>query len=256
MKTTTFFATVASLCCGLSSLFGQSATSGILNLDAPAPAASQLESANGAPGTTHEIANPFSFFSDDPPAVEPRQSADSGRSASDRDPSSLSPRDDRHKPTLIDTMANHALLANIPHAAHSHDCWYGPCATPNPVAEVLLRQECVDGLWAGYQAQRAAECAKMWHHLAGRPAPCYSVCGPCSACSPQPPRNRYLEQHGPACDTPSCGHHVPSPASHAIPTPVPLSALPSPTIAPPIGQSEPSSSQSDSVAWHTNSMLR
>ena len=169
-----------------------------------------------APNSTEAIANPFDFFDRELPQVEPQaevsqsdlQSASPSNETltndqeTESDPASL-PVGRRHGhngPSVVDTIVSQATLGNIANASVTPVYWGGNTQTPNPVAEWLLREECVQGLWANYPQQRAKECATMWSKLAGPCGGCSSgTCAqnaaPCTTCAVQKaPRNRYLER--------------------------------------------------------------
>jgi hypothetical protein len=143
------------------------------------------------------------------------QSAAPTPQSAEHDPASLPVgRHHRRQGSIVDTIIDQATLGNVPHTCHSPIHWGDSRHTPIPVAQWLLREECVDGLWANYPQQRAAECAQMWACLSGHgcgghcgcgAGHCGTVGGPCTACagprahSPRAhsPRvhNRYLETH-------------------------------------------------------------
>lgn len=167
------------------------------------------------------IPNPFDYFSEELPTVEPK--SDSSNTSpellteeqsllegdlptsfstprpidakqnlivEDSDEAGSSPVGLHHhrNPSVVDTIVNQATLGNIPHCATSPINWGTTQHTPNAVAEWLLREQCVEGLWANYPQQRAAECAQMWANLAGHSAcgsgsGCNNISGPCSACA-------------------------------------------------------------------------
>ncbi|MEO8271514.1 MAG: hypothetical protein ABI557_17455 [Aureliella sp.] len=176
------------------------------------------------------IPNPFDYFSEELPTVEPKASSSTTSSdllteeqslfeedlssssrapqpqATKRNPFSKEADTDsaasvpvgrhhRHNPSVVDTIVNQAALGNIPHCATTPIDWGVSPHTPHAVAEWLLREQCVAGLWDGYPQQRAAECAHMWACLNGHSAcgsGCNSACGPCNACAqPQARHNRY-----------------------------------------------------------------
>ncbi len=208
MKKIIFCATVAFSCCGMTSLYGQIhlphgtpmpaplLVSGQDLLDAEIDDESPMPFATPSPA----IANPFDLGPPTAPAetntqlVEPTAQVDS---ATTQDPTSL-PVGRRHRGrTIVDTMIDYNTLSNTPHAAYAPVQWSPVAQTPNPVAQFMLRQECVDGLWAGYSAQRAAECAAMWAHLSGHHGHCCGLTAgsPCDVCADLGPRNRYRRQH-------------------------------------------------------------
>lgn len=126
-------------------------------------------------------------------------------------------RHHQHQRSVVDTIIDQAALDNVlqagaphvgaPHVAFTPVYWGGALQTPNPVAEWLLREECVAGLWAGYPQQRAAECAHMWAHLSAHRGHCSvgcgTVAGACNTCRAPRVRNRYLATSSAASET--CG---------------------------------------------------
>jgi hypothetical protein len=223
MKTMCLVATVAYLCCGASSTFGQIQ---ILNSEANQQSSrfvsdsseqAEIQPLPFADGDTPD--NPFDFLSSQPTPAEaspdtylPATPIDAQspikldtddssvgevhadvRGESIGDPSSL-PVSRNHGRDIVDTIVDYSVLANVQHASQGPVFWTGAAQTPNPVAEILLRQQCVDGLWDGYQAQRDAECAAMWANIAGHPRCCQGQCGTAGGCPtcPQPAVvNRY-----------------------------------------------------------------
>jgi hypothetical protein len=248
-KTTILLATAAFTCLGSSYSLAQ------IQINGDQPRVSQrlvvaqtgINESSDEPGTAQEvIPNPFDFFASEDPSSIPSTPAenepapvlaDATRSPSDVDPKSL-PVGRRHRQqSMTETILDHGTVSAIPHAAMAPVCWSAPDQTPNPIANILLRQDCnQQALWNGYSAQRAAECARMWQHLSadhrcghcGKGGHgCGQSCGCASgaaACAPAP-RNRYTEhlpvhqhQHvAPGCDTlaPAAHGQVPTPAPHA-----------------------------------------
>ena len=182
------------------------------------------------------VPNPFDYFSEDLPTVQPKATSSDispdrlteeqsllegdlptssfAPQADDSKPSSVAQeesntddadstpvgRHHRHNPSVVDTIVTQAALGNVPHCATTPIYWGETQHTPNPVAEWLLREQCVAGLWAGYPQQRAAECAHMWACLSGHSCSCGSGCGSgcgqvsgsCSGCAhPHGRHNRY-----------------------------------------------------------------
>lgn len=260
-KTKILMATVAFTCLGSSFSLAQiqingSQTRVTLRL---VEAQTGIDSASDDLGAAQEvIPNPFDFFASEEPSSIPSipaesdalpKSAEVHASPADVDPKSL-PVGRRHRqPSMTQTILDHGTVSAIPHAAMAPVCWSAPDQTPNPIASILLRQDCNEqALWDGYSAQRAAECARMWQHLSaehrcgrcgqgghgcgGHGCGCASGCatgcaGGAAACAPAP-RNRYTEhlpvrhhhQHhyaAPGCDTlaPAVHGQVPTPAPHA-----------------------------------------
>ncbi len=170
-----------------------------------------------------ELPNPFDYFSDEqdttpkhqtqtqpqPQAQQSEQlSTEAVLQPSPHDPSSLPVA--KTKRSIVETIVDQGVLTSVANASHTPVHWGGTPQTPNPVAEWLLREQCVQGLWANYPQQRAAECAQMWSRLAGHSCAkgACGVQGPCSVCS-QPVRNRYTEERViPSCTSStdgSCG---------------------------------------------------
>ena len=194
------------------------------------------------------IPNPFDYFSEELPTLQPKSDGSNISSdlqseeqslfeqglptdATARQPFDSAPnseaqeldaddadsipvgRQHLHNPSVVDTIVNQATLGNIPHCATTPVYWGDTQHTPNPVADWLLREECVAGLWAGYPQQRAAECAHMWARLSGHSScgcgsGCGNVSGPCSVCTQPTGRlNRYTGRFSAAavgcqpCDT-------------------------------------------------------
>ncbi len=251
MKKMTLLTTAALACCSWSSTFAQVQ---IIRTASPTVAprlvSDQTELTDREPLPTvtrlgnEAIPNPFDYFSEDLPSIEPQaeqsdlfdsphslleddsasdnqpqeQAAAGDNQASEQDPASLPVgRHHRRAPSVVDTIIDQASLGNVPHTTTTPVYWGGTRHTPNPVADWLLREECVAGLWDNYPQQRAAECAQMWACLAGHSGcgagSCGTVSGPCSACAGTRVRNRYLEQGcGSSCNTCGTGaEYLPSP---------------------------------------------
>lgn len=240
MKKLTLLAAAALSCCSLSTAFGQvqilqstgpfaapRLVSDQTTLDdlitTPATGANELESEERQP-----IVNPFDYFAEHTPANTPQvvvgnsssQLPSNDETLSDEGLTSTAPATSdveaflpaplpsdghpHHQRSVVDTIVDHAALGNTPHVAYTPIYWGGAPQTPNPVANWLLREECVAGLWDGYPQQRAAECAHMWAHLSGHcghhgHAGC--AAGSCNSCAA--PRNRYLAT--PSSVSEACG---------------------------------------------------
>ena len=213
MKKTLLCATVAFLCCGVNSSFAQMRMLPGQPTPAPRLAAAQI--------TEAEIASPFDSLSDELESSDfynegSQKASQNVEPASDPTSLNVSRPDGRN---VVDAMVDYSTLSTVPDCSIVPVDWTQSARTPNPVAEILLRERCVNGLWDGYQAERAAECAHMYAKINGH-SRCGSgacgVSGPCSACAPATtcaqPRNRYLERQphhrhlGGACNsTPACG---------------------------------------------------
>ncbi|MFN3191551.1 MAG: hypothetical protein ACE361_13665 [Aureliella sp.] len=209
---------VAILCSSTSSLFAQVQLLNQGPTPAPKLTASQAEiddSLPFVPDPQQAIDNPFDLHrsSDAAPSLQAPPTRPQSAQGQESDPASL-PVGIRHRHrrnAVVDTMSNMGSIASVPHAATTQIDWcYGSTKTPNPVADVLLHQECVQGLWDRYPAQRAAECAHMWAKLTASKG-CHRCqhggCGSCSSgncdsgCTSQPV-NRYRAKS--SCD--SCVH--------------------------------------------------
>jgi len=178
----------------------KSLTSPVLSLGATQ---AEIDQPPVPPSSGYQIPDPFDLSEQSPSdVVQPAPDLDSthqlgGTSARIEDPKSLAVGTNVRKPSVVDTMANYATLADMPHAGHGPVQWgYGMGQTPNPVAEAMLREYCVDGLWDGYADQRARECAEQWAHIHGLKQWGFRHHGACQHCG----GNRYLSRDCDACD--------------------------------------------------------
>lgn len=258
MKIRILCATVAISCCGLSSSQAQVRILGGFGQPTPAPKlvsdrtdVGDDELFTGGLGEITEAVNPFDFLpnAEDgdiplqmqqpaasaapaaPTATQPLQPSENDAAIrqpatdffgndnnSDSDPQSL-PVGRHHGRSIVDTIVDYSTVDSIPHAAFAPVAW-APMRAPQPVADILLREPCVAGLWATYPQERAQDCANMWSHLNGHGhggcghAGCGHAGAGCNSCGHAAhavPRNRYLEQahggcvHG-GCATGACGN--------------------------------------------------
>lgn len=217
MKRLTLLTAVAVSCCTLSSSYGQIQLMGP-HTPTPAPrlVSEQDVVAEIAPLPTlnpdsfNVLPNPFDYFDLQDAAQGVALEASPSDLSSDGSTTSIQPgandpaslpgaRTERPQLTsIVDTLVTQAALAKVPHVGQVPIYWGGAPQTPNPVAQWLKRQQCVDGLWANYPAQRAAECVRMWSHLSGHGYGA-SGSGPCQSCAGHAdyslkPRNRFLER--------------------------------------------------------------
>ncbi len=240
MKILTLLTAAALSCCTFSTTLAQVQ---ILRAAGPSPAPrlvsdqtqrEDLTSAVGAPQRalsgegTEQIANPFDYFAEQesPQTTQAAPTEAATRSlpeqpgliedaasdpvaaqppASDSLPATLPVGRHHHQRSIVDTIVDQAALGNVPQLMYAPLYAAGAPQTPNPVADWLLREECVAGLWGGYDRQRAAECAHMWAHLSshcGHHATCGHHAGACNACNSPRVRNRYLE--APIADVGNC----------------------------------------------------
>ncbi len=243
-KTTLLLASVAFLSFGSASSWAQIQINGEQprTLQRLVVAQTGVGETEDEPAAAQEvIPNPFDFFASEDPSSMPSVPAELrttpvvdevAASPSDVDPQSLSVGRRHRQQSMTETILDHGTVAAIPHTAMAPVCWSASDQTPNPIANILLRQDCnQQALWNGYSAQRAAECARMWRHLSGEHrcghgGKCGQGCECASgavACAPAT-RNRYTEhlpahphQATPACDvlTPAVHGHPPTPAPQA-----------------------------------------
>ena len=247
MKKLTLLAAAALSCCTYTTTFAQVQ---ILRATGPAAAPrlvsdqTRLDDLNTAPATDASalesdgaqlLPNPFDYFADQLPTSTPQAAAETSstqllpeeqslledgltnipsakQDTDDSSPASLPVgRHHRHQRSVVDTIVDQAAIGNIPHVTTTPIYWGGVPQTPNHVAEWLLREDCVGGLWDGYPQQRAAECADMWAHLSGHcghcghcgSGGCGTVAEPCNACVKPRVHNRYLS--GPSAAPQACG---------------------------------------------------
>lgn len=178
---------------------------------APSLVSGQLEGDTEASliPTAKEVAdNPFDFLDSsafDAPVAEAQELGEESEdfSPSDNDPTSL-PVGRRHRNrSVVETIVDHSVVQSVPNASFAPVQWnYGQ--SYNPTAHVLLREQCVEGLWATYPAQRAAECAAMWNRIHGHHHGhgCNSCNNGCTNCPTAV--NRYTQRSG-GCDACTTG---------------------------------------------------
>lgn len=227
MKKFYFCAAALSVCCIANSSSAQIRVLGGQPTPAPRLVATQSEAEIGSDfDASPSMANPFDFgpndslmSAGDPPIIDQPPPFSQPLSNAPSDPQSLHVGKHAHGRQVVDAIIDHSTVHSVPHAGSVPINWCpGVMTPPNHVAQVMLRQSCVDGLWDGYAAERAAECARQWEHIAGKQHGCgcgRSCGGHCSAGVPGPgpslcnkPRNRYLERAvghfaKPACDAPA-----------------------------------------------------
>ncbi len=282
-KSLGFVAAVAFSCAGLPSAFGQIQ---LLNSNTRPVQLVNQSSEDNSPGFADaelsDIPNPFNLFGTDAP--QPAQSEGlmlapnndsfpanrptaTETSPSDSDPAALPVYTQGRG--VVETIQDQALIASVPHASFASVQWPGAVQTPNPVAQILLRDECnASALWTGYPVQRAAECAHMWQHINRRQqhGACGSgqcgagQCGQCGhagcggGCGHGHVRNRYLAPAPASCAAGACaptgcvGGCDMVPGASLPPTGYPLVPAPAyplvPTPAHPLAPTEASSSES------------
>jgi len=148
------------------------------------------------------------------------------------DPASL--MDAQGQANVIDQILRNGLMAETPNSAQVPVAW--PMQQPdNPTARMMLATSCTAGLWDSYPAERAAECARMYQHLAkkhcahgcGLHHNAHATCATCASGKSAQPVNRYAPA---ACDSAPF-----QPASHVSAQPKFQSLLaPTPTFAEPL----------------------
>ncbi len=235
-----FCATVAFLCCGLNS-FGQD--SGLNKQSGSAFRSIAFPQAT-------DIPNPFEFSRETESSAVAAPQAELPDSL--QDPTSLPVTRQHHERTVVDTIVDHSMLMNTPHASYEPVEWCQSMATPNPIGEIMLREFCVQGLWDGYEAQRAHLCAHMWHKLSGHHC---GSCGPSGSCCPPvgcnnrsncgPVQNRYRAAQPKAGCSGNCGVADCEHCAQASPIP-----------AVPVAEEDPSAGSRDYFAELKNSVVR
>lgn len=236
MKKLIFVTTAAFACCALTASAQVQILSGQPTL-APRLVSDQnplaeIEPLPLGPADQERSANPFDYFgSGSTPAPDPLPIASdlmAEEQAPPSDPTSLPVA--KNLRSMVDTIVDQGVLTGVANASSTPVYWGGASQTPNPVAQWLMREECVDGLWANYPQQRAAECAHMWSHIAGHSC-CKGSCSAnasCHVCT-QPGRNRYTENCAPAANgvhsvpTSSCDEAGCTQCAQAIQQPKPAS---------------------------------
>ena len=116
------------------------------------------------------------------------------------------------QPNVIDQILRNGLIAQTPHSAQVPIAW--PMQqVDNPTARMMSGTGCTQGLWDTYSSERAAECARMYQHLAkshqahgfglhGHCNQCISGCASGACAGHARPVNRYAPANcgSPACD--------------------------------------------------------
>jgi hypothetical protein len=184
--------------------------------------------------STDPIENPFPGTNSSPSeGIEDKSVVSSPTS----DPESL-PVGIRHRHNPIDQILRNGLISQTPNSAQVPVSW--PMQSVyNPTARMMLIPSCTQGLWDGYPAERAAQCALMYQRLAGNQHSqgcgqnCGTGCKSCrqTGCAPSGCGNAHFQpinRYAPAiCDT---GSH---PAAKKLPQFQSLLA-PAPTVAEPL----------------------
>ncbi|MGN6546099.1 MAG: hypothetical protein ACTHK7_13680 [Aureliella sp.] len=181
---------------------------GGLDIFGQAPASAEVSPSDDyfAPGAPGEgLGAPRSILADQPSIFT---------SAPQSTPSSAAPSS---PPSIPPAAAPLGVLSNTPEAGMVPVCWpdgVGGCRTPNPIADMMARNWCTDGLWATYPAQRACQCVHIQQHTGGYNRYTYgsAACGACGS---------------PACGT--CGNAY---AAHTLPAPPAASFAKSQATAP------------------------
>ncbi len=176
---------------------------------------------------------------------------DAGSAANDQphDPASLPVG--HGQPNVIDQILRNGLIAQTPSSAEVPIAW--PMQQPdNPTARMMMQTGCSHGLWDAYPMERAAECDRMYQHLA-KSHHAHGCCnlhhghatckaGGCGCGKAAKPVNRYAPA---SCDIASL------PISHLSAQPNFQSLLaPEPTVAEPLAAPTENSApqQQDNIA--------
>ncbi|MFO0943632.1 MAG: hypothetical protein U0930_23090 [Pirellulales bacterium] len=260
MRFTILASAVALSCCGLNSLASaQYSRSAGLPTPAPSlylgqsdePEQPQAQVENSA-SNSDEQANkrsPFDFLNNDAKALSAPEAAslqyDSSPSADAGTGKSVGRLNSSPADIIIAgaKAVNAGYFPPIDWASAGH-------RTPNPTADYMLREYCVDGLWDNYAAERAQQCARQMERIYGGHRHCGS-CGVQPACQScgvgcgtgqsRPVINRY-RTNGSCTGCAQCTGQA-TPAAVAAPgcndcaqatgpngRPAPISMLPPPTM--------------------------
>lgn len=143
-----------------------------------------------------ELNDPFAQKNEtDKPAADPVDYfADPFQAAEISDPASLNLESgqgdfgtrEKSLPVVTNDRSRAPLevLQNVPEVGMVPVYWPGGncgCVTPNPIAAVMMRNWCTDGLWDNYACERSRQCQHIQHALHGH--------------------NRYTQGCGSQCDT-------------------------------------------------------
>lgn len=190
--------------CGVSQARAQTQLS-FSNQVSPTPAPRLVAAQSGdnlldfgsSPGTENSgvaalTENPFDFLegSASTPRSQRATSSSSAQSNGSHPVSSMSSGQN-----VIESIVNHARVSQIPNVSAAPVNWAQRCPR-QPIADFMMREDCVAGLWDGYEAQRAAECAAKWDRIAGHHKGC-GGCGGCNSCA--------APACGTGCSTGACG---------------------------------------------------
>lgn len=262
MRFTILFSAVALSCCGLTSL-ASAQYSRSAGLPTPAPGLylgqsdepeqpqTQVETNKS---TTDEQAgkrSPFDFLNKDAAASTTPEAAslqyDSSPSADAGTGKAVGRRNSSPADTIIAgaKAVNASYFPPIDWASAGH-------RTPNPTADYMLLEYCVDGLWNNYAAERARQCARQTERIYGGHRHCGS-CGvqpTCQSCTTgcglghnRPVVNRYRTPVGScagcaqcagqsapvAAPAPSCSDCAQSAGPHGRPAPISMQPTPTAT---------------------------
>lgn len=206
MKTLKFCATVAFLCSG-SSLFAQTLTVNptVKSTELRSVLVGSGDSELIQPSDTSLTREPFAQSEIDVPSTDFNYEKEpvSIDFSPQNDPSSISNAETSKPVTTnnpaasnnpVDRIISNGLLVNTP-MANGPIAWPMMNAPYNPTAQIMQKNWCTDGLWATYDAERAAQCAQIQAALAGENRRCLSC--PNAACAQ------------PACATGLCGQPAP-----------------------------------------------
>jgi hypothetical protein len=166
------------------------------------PCAAQTSFDRAAPGglqkvrVASQISDDFFGESTDSQPNDPFFGLESSPSDAS-DPKSLSPSQPSfdqplvQRPVRVNTESTQPapleVLTNTPEVGMVPVYWPqggpGCCPTPNPVASMMMRTWCTDGLWATYPCQNAQQCQHIQQHTGGYnryAAGCGQACGTCA----------------------------------------------------------------------------
>ena len=215
------------------------------------PCSAQLNIESATPARTSEgrfvsqsSEEKYDFFGIAQPAQSSTDEAYFAEGAEVNDPESLTPaktnesRSVLEKSLPVTTKGNQqaplSVLSGTPEVGMVPVMWpeIGGCPTPNPVASMMTRNWCTDGLWATYPCQNARQCAHIQEHIHGhnRYAAGHSGLG-CAAPGCTAPGCTAQAYNTPAYNTPGFDAHGYSAASIATAEPARVAAA-APTYSP------------------------
>lgn len=148
----------------------------------PSEATNQQSAKESEVSVGNELAkpSPFDLFSSDPASApaEPAALKNDTKPAAD---TAVGKPVGRHGRSAAETIiAGASAVSQGSNYFPPIDWSSGLHRTPNPTADYMLRQYCVDGLWDNFAAERAQQCARQMERIYGG----HRHCGGCAAQQP------------------------------------------------------------------------